>query len=762
MKTTGSRSCCLVLLPPLGIYLLWRRRRFDLKLRYGLTAGSAVWFVVLIVLLATVVFGGRGDTTTQGHIDLPSQSPSATAEADASATPAPSASLSPDASASAQPGSSLSPSATPIGGVSATGGANDVTVVWVASSGDYYHNTQSCSAIGNATATQMSLALAQERGLYACPVCYDATVYYATPGGRWYHTDQNCNMSGAEVYSLERAEAEGKDPCPVCVLRTQTSLYPGEERLVFVDHNTTDRSGITVYWNSDGQHYHREECDRVSGASPGSLRDAIVQGKTACQYCLPMGDMLVWCTEGGANCHLRPELPEYVQRKPGDAVGGAGARQDVLPDLYGGLHGRGRGAGSGRQPDLRLRRAGRTVLPHRRGLLEHGRRHAGSRSAARRDREYGMSACPVCSSAANTLVYFTSGGTYFHSYATCRGMEDAQAATLAEALAYGYQQCPDCWGGSSGTQNEGSSQQWGGDSLADQVMVYATQEGRWYHLNEHCSGMSGASHISLRVAVAAGKSACPTCCTVASTQVYSEESDSHYHKSPDCANAVRGATARTIADALLLNQQPCSTCWSSSGESGQSGGQTPQQVYNFSVGRSGIQIYASLSDPYYHTNSTCPGHTGLIQVALETALNYGKTACPTCASGAATTVYASSNDSYYHRLQSCAGSGAVAGQLAYALAMGMQPCPDCITNSDSGEPAAYPEPGNLVPGTSGVYVYASVDGDYYHISASDAGSDAIRVPLETALNYGKVGLSELLLVRRRHRLRHAGETVFPH
>ena len=164
-----------------------------------------------------------------------------------------------------------------------------------------------------------------------------------------------------------------------------------------------------------------------------------------------------------------------------------------------------------------------------------------------------------------------------------------------------------------------------------------------------------------------------------------------------------------------------------------------QQVYNFEVGRSGIQVYASLSDAYFHTNSSCSGRTGLVQVPLEVALNYAKTPCPTCASGAATVVYASPNNSYYHLSESCAGDGAVAGPLAIALAMGMEGCPYCVTGSATGEgePAAYPEPGNLVPGTSGVYVYATPDGDYYHLTESDAGSGAVRIALEIALNYGK-------------------------
>ena len=141
----------------------------------------------------------------------------------------------------------------------------------------------------------------RERGLYACPVCYDATVYYATPGGAGIIRIRTVRACPAEVYSLERAEAEGKDPCPVCVLRTQTSLYPGEERLVFVDHNTTDRSGITVYWNSDGQHITWKTA-APSPREPGQPEGCDCAGQDGLQYCLPMGDMLVWCTEGGANC----------------------------------------------------------------------------------------------------------------------------------------------------------------------------------------------------------------------------------------------------------------------------------------------------------------------------------------------------------------------------------------------------------------------------------------------------------------------------
>ncbi len=754
----------LFLLPPLGIYLLWRRQRFEKTIRYFVSAASAVWFIILIVLLATVIFGGRQDEQAQAGLTLgtASPTPSISASARPETTPAPnaSASTSPNASAgtgatpnpgaSVQPGAS--PSATPITGTG-TGGTNARDTVWITNGGEYYHSRQDCSNIGDATASQITLALAQSRGLYACPLCYDETTYYATETGRWYHTDQHCSgMSGAIVYSLERAQQEGKEACPVCVLRTQTSLYPGATNLVFASSDTTDRSNMTVYWNTDGRYYHMRDCSSVSGASPGRLLDALLQGKTACPDCCPIGDTLVWCTEGGEDCHL-------VQ----NCRGMSGARQLTLAEAM--VLGKGMCSTCMSQylPEATLEPQEESELyvyavrGDRYYHIDSDCSNMGegtpTRGTLRAAVEMGMTACPVCSSAGNQLVYYARGGTYYHSYATCSGMENAQAGTLGDALAYGYQMCPNCWGsgttaapttapGATPAPNVTAtpSTSLGGDGIADETLVYATPTGRWYHLNSTCGGMTNAYHISLRLAIEAGKTACPTCCTVASTRVYSAQSDTRFHRSADCSNAVSGATARSLADAMMLDQSPCSVCWSSqSSPTTPPSVNLPEQVYSFEVGTSGIQVYSLLTDAYYHTNSTCSGRTGLVQVALETALNYGKTACPVCASGASTTVYSSRNNSYYHLSRSCAGDGAIAGTYAYALALGMEGCPYCVTGSaeGGGEVPVYPEPGNLVPGTSGIYVYASADGDHYHLSADDAGSGAIRVALETALNYGK-------------------------
>ena len=165
------------------------------------------------------------------------------------------------------------------------------------------------------------------------------------------------------------------------------------------------------------------------------------------------------------------------------------------------------------------------------------------------------------------------------------------------------------------------------------------------------------------------------------------------------------------------------------------GGSTPAKVANFTVGKSGIKVYASPTQKYYHTKSNCSGITGLSHVALETALNYGRKACPTCASTASATVYATKNGKYYHASKSCAGSGAVSGTLANALAYGFSPCPYCVTGTKT--PSSSTPSNAYESGRSGIKVYATASGTYYHTSKSCAGSGAVNITLETALNYGK-------------------------
>ena len=55
----------LVLFAPLGIYLLWRRGRFDMLIRAGISVASALWFVALIWIIVSLIPNAGDDPYVQ-------------------------------------------------------------------------------------------------------------------------------------------------------------------------------------------------------------------------------------------------------------------------------------------------------------------------------------------------------------------------------------------------------------------------------------------------------------------------------------------------------------------------------------------------------------------------------------------------------------------------------------------------------------------------------------------------------------------------
>ena len=93
--------------------------------------------------------------------------------------------------------------------------------------------------------------------------------YYGTLGGKYYHTNSKCsNLKNPLVYTKQAAENEGKEPCPVCVTKTQKTLDEEEnDNTVFVNSSTNDSSGIYVYATKGGEHFHvNEDLEIVRGS----------------------------------------------------------------------------------------------------------------------------------------------------------------------------------------------------------------------------------------------------------------------------------------------------------------------------------------------------------------------------------------------------------------------------------------------------------------------------------------------------------------
>ena len=783
----------LFVLPPLGIYLLWRRRRFDVPIRWGVSAASAVWFIILVVLLISLIFSGSGDTTTNPPITLTTPQPTVEAAAtpgtddllssitagtdgsimdeltgDNAALPAGNTSdgITP---VQTQDALALDATATPLPGYNAgaTGTAAGNTVIMTAT-GLYYHNNAACTNIeAGASISNVTTDVAQQRGKNACPICYpNQKTFYATSGGSYYHSDPNCSkMQNASIITENAAKEQGKTACPVCITGEVNSLDTNALR--FADSTTRDRSGVTVYGTAGGTYYHTNAtCSGMQDAKTAGLLEAMLAGKTACPKCAKAASTKVWCTEGGTYFHNKSDCSGMqgayqISYAEASVLGKKKCNNCWGSAAIGSISSASSTTGTA-STSSSSSGSGAYVYGTANGKYYHTNASCSGMTGATRYPlssmvKSGRAACPVCCSGADTVVYATASGTYYHSYASCSGMQNAEAGTLSQALAYGKQKCPKCWASS------GSSSSTDGPS-ANGTYVYCTKNGTYYHTKSTCSGMSGAEKVTMASAVSAGKRACPTCASAASYMVYSTSGGTYYHTKSTCSG-MSGASQRSLEAAVMLGQKACPVCigqklsssssstkkdsddknsssskTSSSSEKKTTSSSTKKQSSNtYRSGTSGIKVYAVSHGKHYHTKSTCSGMSDASYITLETALNYGLTACSKCASSASTTVYAVKNGKYYHYTKSCAGSGAVSGKRAVALAVGLDPCPYCVTKTKEKETekTTATSSNKYKAGASGIKVYASVNGKYYHADKECAGSSASHITLETAMNYGK-------------------------
>jgi hypothetical protein len=292
-------------------------------------------------------------------------------------------------------------------------------------------------------------------------------------------------------------------------------------------------------------------------------------------------------------------------------------------------------------------------------------------------------------------------------------------------------------------------------ATASNTYVYATKSGAYYHLNSTCSGMKNASRITLKQAVNAGKTPCPTCASSAKRTVYSNTGGKYYHAASVCKKSgMKKGTPKTLAQALMEGQTACKYCIGNSVSTAaakaaakaaaQSATEQEKAAlkkaaaklvnsHTYQTGKSGIMVYARADNKYFHRLSNCSGMSKASRITLETAMNYGKTACPTCCSAARRTVYATKGGKYYHYSKTHAGSGSSSGSLASALAYGYKACPYCVTKTKT-----LASTNTYKSGTSGIKVYATASGKYYHSKANCGGQkNASYITLETAMNYGK-------------------------
>lgn len=751
----------LIALPPLGIYLIWRLNRFEQRMRMIISAVSAVWFILLVILLFSAIFGGSKDTSTPPAMVLstiaPTVEPSAAPTVEVTSGLGAETSISPDLSASPTPlAGSQSGDASGDASGDTSGDTSSTELVYSPQVGLYYHSDPNCTNIPAGTSlSHVTVAAAKNRNQTACPLCIAAgqTIYYATKDGKWYHTDKNCqNMTGAVEYTKAAAEAEGKTPCPICAGGTATKAPSGDSGQSasdkFLDSIKNDKSSIEVYMTSDGKYYHTDStCSGMTGAKKVTLLKALQSGKPACPICAAGFNKKVYCTENGEFYHTVSTCTNMKNAKSVTLAAALVLGKKKCPvcvsgDIF-------TSGDTTKEEDTVY------VYATKDGKYYHTNATCSNMTGAEKVTLKSMIAegrapCPICAASADKTVYVSQDGKYYHSYATCSGMTNAKAGTLAQALSLGYTACPKCWGSSTsgdstntgdsgfGTGGTGTGETGTDTGSTDDansgysgVYVYATEDGKYYHTSSSCSkAEDGVTKVLLEQAIDDGKQPCPACAAAANETVYATKGGKYYHKIATCSG-MTNAKSGTLAKALVAGLKQCPVCFASGGGSTTADTGTAK----YTSGTSGIKVYATASGKYYHTKSNCSGISGTAsQITLETALNYGKSACPVCAASADRAVYATKGGKYYHYSTSCAGSSAAKGTLDAALAYGLKPCPNCVTGATDEEKTPSDK---YTSGTSGIKVYATTSGKYFHTKSNCGGmTDAKYITLETALNYG--------------------------
>ncbi len=493
-KQSGGSSdwliyALLVLLPPVGVWLLWRGNKFDITLRTTLSAASIIWFIILLILLIPLFSSGNDDI--QNTNDTPFLNPSSQVQ---SAAPSVSPTVAPSSTTSA-------PTSTAGVGIVSPGNTNaseETTYVYMANAGIEYHLIEDCGGLTGAN--KVTLDFAKQRGLNACPNCAGGTntvggtattakVYYATTNGTWYHLDANCqDMKGATVVTEANAIAAKKTACPKC---------------------------IGYYGTLGGKAYHSvSNCQSMQNAITKTKAEWEALGKPACSICIKGGtsstaggsgsatptQTMVYATAGGTYYHTKSDCTGMKNAGYGSLA--------LAVNSY------------NKKPCPKCVSADTIyVYATPTGEYFHIKNNcSGMKNAVYNKMSVALAlnkpACPKCASMlstssstttlgngaavtgkTSTYVYATTNGANFHTDPTCKGMANAKLVTFAQAVSAGKPPCTKC-------------------VTADKLMVFATSDGKYYHTKSDCTGMKNAVQVKASVAIANNKKACPTCAKV--------------------------------------------------------------------------------------------------------------------------------------------------------------------------------------------------------------------------------------------------------
>ena len=273
-------------------------------------------------------------------------------------------------------------------------------------------------------------------------------------------------------------------------------------------------------------------------------------------------------------------------------------------------------------------------------------------------------------------VFTVEGAPYYHQSPDCsaigEGVETARVSRNS-AIESALMACPYCMGGQ---YSDGAFDLvFVNDETEDRsnMKVWCSPYNSFFHTDANCSDIGGSAHeVSLKDALLMAKTACQTCCPNAAQEVYCTLDGTYYHVNDECSG-MRNASHVTYAEARVTGKKRCPVCIGGVDETETDAAEEEEKA-------SGYYVYATPKGTYYHVNPTCSGMQNAKQVLLSDMLKENRPACPKCCPNAESTVFAEPGNPYYHSYATCSGmTNATQGILVNALVAGLTRCPECWT-----------------------------------------------------------------------------------
>ena len=370
----------LLLFPPVGIWLLWRRRRYSPAANVTLGVLSALWLVAAVALLVFRPFSKPSDTTITPQPVGAAAIPTAQPEAEEEETPAGeeaeivpaevvdeanavytvagapyyhqnttctaiqegadvqrvSRNAAVEESLMACPyclGSQYSDGTWDLQFVTADTEDRSNIRVYCSAFNAHFHVDEACSDIGG-DAHQVSLKDALLMGKTACEVCCPSAAkeFYCTVDGSYYHVDDECSgMRNASHVTYAEARVTGKKRCPVCI---------GGEDETELDQAQTEAAvaqaaGYYVYATPKGAYYHvNSTCSGMKGAQQVLLSDMLKQNRPACPVCCPDAEAVVFAQKGNPYYHSYATCSGMTNATQGILVNALAAGLTRCPECW--------------------------------------------------------------------------------------------------------------------------------------------------------------------------------------------------------------------------------------------------------------------------------------------------------------------------------------------------------------------------------------------------------------------------------------------